>query len=37
MTTRAIGNTRYQTGKIALGAVTFGREIDERESCRILD
>jgi aryl-alcohol dehydrogenase-like predicted oxidoreductase len=37
MTTRRIGNTAFCTPKIALGGVTFGREIDERESFRLLD
>jgi aryl-alcohol dehydrogenase-like predicted oxidoreductase len=34
---KTIGNTPFRTGKLALGAVTFGREIDERESFQILD
>jgi aryl-alcohol dehydrogenase-like predicted oxidoreductase len=34
---RAIGNTPYRTGRLALGCVTFGREIDEAESFRLLD
>ena len=37
MIQRAIGNTGYRTGKIALGCVTFGREIDEASSFRLLD
>jgi aryl-alcohol dehydrogenase-like predicted oxidoreductase len=37
MTTRPIGNTPYRTARISLGAVTFGREIDERESFDLLD
>lgn len=32
-----IGNTAYETGKLALGCVTFGREIDETSSFRIMD
>jgi len=35
--TRAIGNTPFKTGKLSLGCVTFGREIDEQESFRLLD
>jgi aryl-alcohol dehydrogenase-like predicted oxidoreductase len=37
MITKAIGNTPYRAGKIALGCVTFGREIGEAESYRLLD
>jgi aryl-alcohol dehydrogenase-like predicted oxidoreductase len=32
-----IGNTPYRTGKVALGCVTFGREVDERQSFRLMD
>lgn len=34
---RPIGRTGLQTGPIALGCVTFGREIDEESSFRLLD
>jgi aryl-alcohol dehydrogenase-like predicted oxidoreductase len=34
---RRIGNTRYETGKLALGCVTFGREIDESGSWAVMD
>ncbi len=37
MTRRTIGKTDFQTGEIALGCVTFGREIDEAQSFRLLD
>src|ERR1700742_1573631 len=37
MTQRVIGNTPFKTGKVALGCVTFGREIDEAQSFRLLD
>jgi 1-deoxyxylulose-5-phosphate synthase len=32
-----IGATTFYTGKLGLGCVTFGREIDEEESYRIMD
>jgi aryl-alcohol dehydrogenase-like predicted oxidoreductase len=32
-----IGATNFRTGKLALGCVTFGREIGEEESYRIMD
>src|SRR5882762_7811091 len=32
-----IGATAFRTGKLALGCVTFGREIGEEESYRIMD
>jgi aryl-alcohol dehydrogenase-like predicted oxidoreductase len=37
MNRRRIGNTPYCTGKLALGCVTFGREIDEHASFGIMD
>ena len=37
MNRRRIGNTPYETGSLALGCVTFGREIDESSSWAIMD
>jgi aryl-alcohol dehydrogenase-like predicted oxidoreductase len=37
VTRRRIGNTPFETGKLALGCVTFGREIDEKNSRAIMD
>src|SRR5690349_6744530 len=37
MRSASIGSTRYRTGKIALGCVTFGREIDAVESRQVMD
>jgi len=37
MTTVAIGKTPFRTARIALGGATFGREIDEQKSFRLLD
>jgi aryl-alcohol dehydrogenase-like predicted oxidoreductase len=34
---RRIGRTPFHTGRLALGCVTFGREIDEAASFRIMD
>jgi len=36
VTPRRIGRTPYRTGKLALGCVTFGREIDEPRSREVL-
>ncbi|MEO7652016.1 MAG: aldo/keto reductase [Bryobacteraceae bacterium] len=36
-TKNQIGATKFYTGKLALGCVTFGREIDEETSFRIMD
>lgn len=37
MNCRQIGSTSYQTSRLALGCVTFGREIDEQASGAIMD
>jgi aryl-alcohol dehydrogenase-like predicted oxidoreductase len=37
MSLKQIGNTPYRTGKIALGCVTFGREIDETAARQVMD
>ena len=37
MDRRTLGRTSLITGRIGLGCVTFGREIDEAETFRILD
>lgn len=37
MEERRLGQTDIQVSRLALGCVTFGREIDEQESFRILD
>lgn len=37
MISRPIGRTSYRTGKVALGCVTFGREIGETASRQVMD